>query len=231
MESAEEIRKQLNGLVQGIRECNFIPWDQRENIVQDTWVKIIQKMNEGVIVDDYDQIKGYTFQILRNNCLAYQRDKEKKRTYELRWDMAEDNDTDKEEYQKELKSIVEKKIQSVKYNDVQKKLIMLALTNVDRSEAEIELGLTKEQYKRMRQGIVLQLKGDMRRKVKYIIKHKDKEWIQIPCYTSTDVKQFLNHHTKRQVSSIIYNGLMSTDGYYVEIINKIKQNKKIPTDK
>jgi DNA-directed RNA polymerase specialized sigma24 family protein len=227
MKSYNELKKQLNGLVSGIRECNFIPNYLKDDIVSDSFLKIIEKMEDGTLKDDYNEIKGYTFQILRNFCLAYQKDKVKKGTYELKWDVPDDIDQDRSEYHKELKSIVEKKIQSVKYNDVQKKLIMLALTNVDRSEAEIELGLTKEQYKRMRQGIVLQLKGDMRRKVKYIIKHKDKEWIQIPCYTSSDVKQFLNHHTKRQVSSIIYDGLMSTDGYYVEIINKIERKKKL----
>ena len=226
MKSAEEVRKQLNCLVQGIRECNFIDWQSRQDIVQDTWAKIVQKMNEGVIVDDFNEIKGYTFQVLRNFCLAHQRDKEKKRTYEIKWDLPEDLDEDRTEYQKELKSLIEKKIQAVKYNDVQKKLIMLALSNVDRSEAEIELGLTKEEYKRMRQGIVLRLKADMTRKVKYLIKHIDKEWIQVPCYTSSDVRQFLKHHTKRQVSSIIYDGLISTDGYYVEIINKNKSKKK-----
>jgi hypothetical protein len=72
----------------------------------------------------------------------------------------------------------------------------------------------------------MRLKGDLRRKVKYLIKHRDKEWIQVPCYTSSDVKAFLHNHTKRQVASIIYDGLMSTDGYYVEILHKIQRKKK-----
>jgi DNA-directed RNA polymerase specialized sigma24 family protein len=226
MESAEEIRKQLNGLVKGIRECNFIEPQSREDIVQDTWVKIVEKMNEGVIVDDFNEIRGYTFQILRNFCLAFQKKKEKNRMYELKSDLVEDNDEDKLEYQKELKALVQKKIQSVKYNQIEKKLILLMLSNIEKEEIIKELDLTKDQYKSMRQGIVLRLKGDMKRKVKYVIKHKDKEWIQVPCYTSGDVKQFLNQHTRRQVSSIIYDGLMSTDGYYVEIINKIQRKKK-----
>jgi DNA-directed RNA polymerase specialized sigma24 family protein len=227
MESLNELRKQLNGLVQGIRECNFIEPNSKQDIVQDTWVKVIQKLNEGVIVDDFSQIKGYTFQILRNFCLAYQRDKEKNRVLEIKWDLEDDlSHKNDEEYKNELKSIVEKKIQNVKYNSLQKKLVMLALSNVSRSEAETQLGLTKEQYKRIRQGIVLQLKGDMRRKVKYLIKNTNKSWIQIPCYTSNDVRAFLSHHTKRQVTSIIYDGLISTDGYYVEILHKIQRKKK-----
>jgi DNA-directed RNA polymerase specialized sigma24 family protein len=225
MESLEEVRKQLNGLVQGIRECNFIPWESRQDIVQDTWVKILQKMDEGVIVDDFSQIKGYTFQILRNFCLAYQKDKEKKSTYELKWDVAEDLDQDRTEYHKELRSVVEKKIQAVKYNEIEKKLIALTLSNLKKDEVIDQLGLTPEEYKRMRQGIVMRLKGDMRRKVKYVVKHKDKPWIQVPCYTSSDVKHFLQHHTIRQVRSIIYDGLMSTDGYYVEILHKIQRKK------
>jgi DNA-directed RNA polymerase specialized sigma24 family protein len=226
MESLEEVRKQLNGLVQGIRECNFIPWESRQDIVQDTWVKILQKMDEGVIVDDFSQIKGYTFQILRNFCLAYQKDKEKKSTYELKWDVAEDLDQDRTEYHKELRSVVEKKIQAVKYNEIEKKLIALTLSNLKKDEVIDQLGLTPEEYKRMRQGIVMRLKGDMRRKVKYVVKHKDKPWIQVPCYTSSDVKHFLQHHTIRQVRSIIYDGLMSTDGYYVEILHKIQRKNK-----
>ena len=225
MESLEEVRKQLNGLVQGIRECNFIPWESRQDIVQDSWVKVIQKMNEGVIVDDFNQIKGYTFQVLRNFCLAYQRDKEKKGTYELKWDVPDDIDQDRTEYHKELRSVVEKKIQAVKYNEIEKKLIALTLSNLKKDEVINQLGLTPEEYKRMRQGIVMRLKGDMRRKVKYVVKHKDKPWIQVPCYTSSDVKHFLQHHTIRQVRSIIYDGLMSTDGYYVEILHKIQRKK------
>lgn len=225
MESVNEVQKQLNGLIMGIRECNFIPWIDKQDIVQNSFVKVIEKMNEGVIVDDAKEIRGYVFQILRNHCLAYHRDKIKHPTYELKWDMPDDNDTDRQEYQKELKSVVEKKIQAVKYNEIEKKLIALTLTNIEKDEVMNELDLTPEEYKRMRQGIVMRLKGDMRRKVKYLIKHRDKEWIQIPCYTSSDVKEFLKHHTMRQVRSIIYDGLMSTDGYYVEIIHKIQRKR------
>ena len=225
MKSVNEVQKQLNGLIMGIRECNFIPWIDKQDIVQNSFVKVIEKMNEGVIVDDATEIRGYVFQILRNNCLAFHRDKNKHPTYELKWDMPDDTDTSKEEYQKELKSVVEKKIQAVKYNEIEKKLIALTLTNIEKDEVIKELDLTRDEYKRMRQGIVMRLKGDMRRKPKYLIKHKDKEWIQIPCYTSSDVKQFLKHHTMRQVRSIIYDGLMSTDGYYVEILHKIQRRK------
>lgn len=225
MKSVNDVQKQLNGLIMGIRECNFIPWIDKQDILQNSFVKVIEKMNEGVIVDNATEIRGYVFQILRNNCLAFHRAKTKHPTFELKWDMPEDIDTNKEEYQKELKSVVEKKIQSVKYNEIEKKLIALTLTNIEKDEVIKELGLTRDEYKRMRQGIVMRLKGDMRRKVKYVIKHIDKEWIQIPCYTSSDVKEFLKEHTIRQVRSIIYDGLMSTDGYYVEILHKIQRRK------
>jgi hypothetical protein len=145
---------------------------------------------------------------------------------ELKWDMPEEIDIDNEELQQELKSIVEKKIQNVKYKEIQKKIVELTLLNIRREEVINELNITPEQYKRMRQGIVMKMQADLKKKPKYIIKHREKEWIQVPCYTSTDVKDFLKHHTSRQVKSIIYDGMMSSDGYYVEILHKIVRKRK-----
>lgn len=225
MESLEEVQKQLNGLVMGIRECNFIPWIDKQDIVQSSFLKVFEKMNEGVIVDDAKQIRGYVFQILRNQCLAYHRDKYKYSPMEIKWDIPDDTDTNKEEYQKELKSVVEKKIQSVRYSEVEKKLISLTLSNITKEEVIEELGITTDQYRRMRQGVLMRLKNDLKKKPKYVIKHREKEWIQVPCYTSTDVKDFLKNHTLRQVKSIIYDGMISSDGYYVEILHKIVRKR------
>jgi DNA-directed RNA polymerase specialized sigma24 family protein len=216
MKSYNELKKQLNGLVLGIKECNFIPNELRDDITQDTWVKIIEKMADGTLSDDYSQIRGYTFQIVRNFCLAYHRDKEKKGTYELKWDVADDLDDDRTEYMKELKKLVEVKIQSIKYDTRQKRLIEMLFSGYSRKEVMDELNLTNDQYKYFRQGIVLKLKTDMKRKVKYVIKNQNKDWVNICCYTGTDVKQFFSDYTKRQVSSILYNNWVTPDGYYIE---------------
>ena len=62
----------------------------------------------------------------------------------------------------------------------------------------------------------MKLKTDMKRKVKYVIKNQNKDWVNICCYTGTDVKQFFSEYTKRQVSSILYNNWITPDGYYIE---------------
>lgn len=219
MKSVEAVRNQINGLVSGIRECNFIPWQDKLDITQDTWVKIIQKLNEGVIVDDATEIRGYVFQTLRNFCLAYHRKEKKYQNIPLIWDITqEEPEEENTEYINSLKSIVRNNLANVKYNEKHRISIERTFENVKNDEICKELGFETNKYKYFKHGLTKMLKADLTRKPKYVVKSQNDLNLNVPCYTSTDVKVYLKHLTDRQIKYIIYNRAVSRDGYYVEIL-------------
>ena len=228
MKSYKEIQKQLNGLIMGIRECNFIPWIEKQDILQNTWVKLIEKMDEGVIVDDATEIRGYVFQVLRNNCLAYHRDKTKHPTYELKWDMAEEIDQDHTEYKEELKSILRQKIQARKYDEDHTKFLLMILDGNSYDQIFNELNLPKENLRRMKQSLVLRLKADLTRPVKYLIKNDNYPDVSIPCFTRNDVKAYFPDFPPRRIVYMVNEGYITPEGYYVEILIKPKRKLKLP---
>ena len=226
MKSYEGIKKQLNGLIMGIRECNFIPPEDKKDIIQNTWIKLIEKMDEGVIVDDATQVRGYVFQVLRNNCLAFHRDKNKHPTYELTWDLPDENDDDREEYKEELKSILKQKIQARKYDHTSKLFVKYVLEGKSYDEVFKQLNLPKEELRRIKQSIVVRLKADLKRPVKYLIKNDKYPDISIPCFTRNDVKDFFPDYPPRRITYMINGGYITPEGFYVDILIKVKRKKK-----
>lgn len=226
MESYNDIQKQLNGLIMGIRECNFIPWIEKQDILQNTWLKLIEKMDEGVIVDDAKEVRGYVFQVLRNNCLAYHRDKNKHPTSELKYDPIDETNTDEEEYREHLKSILKEKIQARKYNKTSKLFVKYVLEGKDYDTIFNELGIPRENLRRIKQSLVLRLKADLKRPVKYLIKNDKYPDISIPCFTRTDVNQFFPDYPPRRITYMVNEGYITPEGFYVEILIKRKSNKK-----
>lgn len=225
MKSYKQVQKQLNGLVNGIRECGFIPYEDKKDIVQDSMVRIIEKMNEGVLKDDATEIRGYVFQILRNNCLAYHRLSTRIPTVTIEWDLI-DEPSLYLELLDEKKKIIESKIQAVKYNNTHREYIRLVLENKTKEEIMEELNLDETEVRRMRQGLVLRLKSDLTRPVKYVIRNKNKSAIQVPCFTRGDVKYYLRNIPSRRISYMIDEGYVTDDGFYVETLHKIIRKKK-----
>jgi DNA-directed RNA polymerase specialized sigma24 family protein len=225
MESYEGIKKQLNGLIMGIKECNFIPLEEKKDIIQNTWVKIIEKMNEGVLKDDATDVRGYVFQILRNNCLAYHNLKKKSQTSELKYDPIEDTDDDLEEYKKTLKNIVKQKIQAGKYNQTCKKFVKYVFEEHNHDDVFDQLGLPLQELRRIKQSIVIRLKADLKREVKYLIKNNKYPSISIPCYKRNDVKDFFPDYSVKRIGYLLNNGYITPEGFYVENFVKNKSTK------
>lgn len=226
MKSYEGIKKQLNGLIMGIRECNFIPHEDKKDIVQNSWVKLIEKMNEGVIVDDDIQVRGYVFQVLRNFCLAFHRDKNKHPKSELKWDPVDELIEDDTEYKEELKNILRHKIQARKYDDDHTKFLLMVLEGKNYDEIFKEITLPREKLQRIKQSLVTKLKGDLKRPVRYLIKNDNYPDVSIPCFTRTDVCKFFPEFPPRRITYMVNEGYVTPEGYYVEII--IKRKKRGP---
>lgn len=226
MKSVGEIQKQLNGLIMGIRECNFIAWVDKQDIVQNSWVKLIEKMNEGVIVDDATEVRGYVFQVLRNFCLAHHRNKEKRPVSELKWDPVDELVEDHTEYKEGLKNILRHKIQARKYDDDHTKFLLMVLEGKNYDDIFNEITLPRENLQRIKQSLVTRLKADLKRPVKYLIKNDKYPDISIPCFTRTDVNKFFPEFTPRRITYMVNGGYVTPEGYYVEILIKRKSNKK-----
>jgi len=225
MKSVNELQKQLNGLVYKIKECNYIPNHLKEDIIQDTWVKIVEKMEDGTLKDDFNEIKGYTFFILRNFCLAHHMSKDRIPTVELKWEQAEQKDESHTIYKERLKNIIRERIQATKYNKNTKLFVEYVLDGKDYDTIFKELGLPRENLRRIKQSLVLRLKADLRRPVKYLIKNNNDLTISIPCYSLTDIKDFFTEIPHRQITLLINNGFVTKDEYYVKTL--IKRKNKI----
>lgn len=223
MESYEGIRKQLSGLIMGIKECNFIPWQDKQDITQNTWVKIIEKMDEGVIVDDAFQVRGYVFQVLRNFCLAYHRNAVKKPKIHLKWDIADEDNSEYLESIENKKSIIFSKLQAGKYNDRQREYIRMILEDESIEVIMKELKITDKQIRGFRQGLVMKLRGDLTRPIKYLIRNKNNNSLQIPCFTYNDVKDFFEDIPIRRIKYMIHDGFIDEKGFYVETLIKRKR--------
>lgn len=211
----------------GIKECNFIPPEDKKDIIQNTWIKIIEKMNEGVLADDATLVRGYVFQILRNNCLMYHNSKKKSQTSELKYEPVDEIDDGREEYDNKLKDIVRQKIQAGKYNKTSKNFVKYVFEGKSYDEVFKELGLPKEELRRIKQSIVVRLKADLKREVKYLIKNDKFPNISIPCYTRNDVKDFFPDYPIRKISYLVNEGFQTPEGFYVEVLKKQTRRKKV----
>jgi DNA-directed RNA polymerase specialized sigma24 family protein len=225
MKSYQELNNQLNHLVSSIKECNFIPNHIKKDIVSDSFVKIVEKMNDGTLIDDFNTIKGYTFFILKNFCLAYHKQNTKHRNVELKKDLPNEEEENIDQYLSELKKIISQRVSNRKYSNIQREFLKLIYENKKKPEILEKLNLTLRQYKYIRQGLVLKMQGDLRRQVKYLIKNIDQPEFNIFCYTASDVRYFFKDLSKLEIMYILHEGEISPNGYYVQRL--FEKKKKV----
>jgi DNA-directed RNA polymerase specialized sigma24 family protein len=222
MESYNDLETQINGLVFGIRQCNFIPYIEKMEIKQDAWCKIIEKMNEGVLEDNYDKIKGYTFLIVRNLCNTYHNKKGRiLYTDELREDSEEQPTMDIINNNK-LHQILLNYVENKKFNDKQKELLKLLLNNDTEDEIKKKLNLKVGEMGKLKFGLIMKLKTASSRPTKYLIKNRKDNNILIPCGTQLEVYYRLNEkYNKKLVQDSIRNNKDIGD-FYIEKIKPLK---------
>jgi len=219
MKSYTELDKQLTGLVLGIRQCNYIPYIDRMDIVQNTWLKILEKMQEGVLEDDYDKIKGYTFLIVRNSCLSFH--KKNKLVYTdnldttLQWDepIIED-EMDKEKY----KGVLLECIEETKFTKVQRELMKMLLEDKTEDEIKTKLNLKVGQMGSIKYNMISKMKTSVGKRSRYVIKHHKNKVIHIPCFSRNDIEKKLDYqYTIRQIDHALQYNLNLGQYYIVKI--------------
>jgi hypothetical protein len=203
-----------------MRQCNNIPYIDRMEIIQDTWVKIIQKMNEGVLEDDYEKIKGYTFLIVKNFCAGYHVSKKKMRFIDEPYESFVEQPTLDTMDREKLHQMLLKAVENKKFSDKEKEIVRLMLEDYDEYGIKEKLQLRVNEYGRLRQKIYPKLKSAVFKKVKYLLKSRSDEDISIPFHNISEIQKHLNHkYSKNYISQSITKN-KDIGAWYVEKIEK-----------
>ena len=228
MKSIPELYVQLTFLTNNIRQCNYISYNEKQDLIHDALEKIIQKYNEGVLEDDFNSIKGYTFITIRNCCSAYH--KKLKPTYTD--EQLENNDEFIDIFAEEqnrlyLHSIIEKSLKNNKYSDLERKVCKMILDNTENIEIRKETNLSSRELASLRMALKTKLKFDSHKPVRYIIKHAVDKDFSLNCYSRADVLEYFSDYHKIHVYYLIQSGSRTHKGFYVKSLYKKKGWKKV----
>ena len=229
MKIYNELYKQLKHLVSSIPTCNFISYDDKKDIIQDVMIILNSKIEDGSLSDDFNEIKGYSFMVLRNYCTAFQRKEIKRETPVAEfWEISdtEECEFEKVEYRKHLHNIAKNYIKQPKYTDVERKILDCLLENKTNKEITDELSITPDDLKRYKFRIKFKMKYDVLRPVKFFIKNMNNKNFLLPCFTAMDVKKFFSSMPQSTVTHFIHSGYVTKDGYYVEKLFKNNKGRK-----
>ncbi len=204
-----------------MRQCNYIPYTDRMDIVQDTWLKIIEKMEEGVLEDDYDKIKGYTFLIVRNFCLSFHNKNRLVYTDNLDTTIQWDEPVYEVEMEKErYKSILFECIEDAKFTKVQRELMKMLLEDKTEDEIKSKLNLKVGQMGSIKYNMISKMKTSVGKRSRYVIKHHKNKVIHIPCFSRNDIEKKLDYqYTIRQIDHALQYNLNLGQYYIVKMIN------------
>jgi RNA polymerase sigma factor (sigma-70 family) len=216
MNSLPQIQKQVNHLVNYISQCNFISKIDKEDIVQDTLLSIIQKYNEGKLVDDFDLIKNYTFITLRNYCTSY-RLKSSRMTYVYEVYDTVDEDTPHlpEETINSMRNQIKFMILKPEFSPKQRTYIELLLKNYKYQKIKDEMGITQDEYRILSTSTKNKLRTRMSKPIKYKVKSINDPKFEYPCHHRKEAIDFLNLKGIKEFNQISNNGL-NVGEYYIE---------------
>jgi len=204
-----------------MRQCNYIPYTDRMDILQDSWLKIMEKMDEGVLEDDYNKIKGYTFLIVRNFCLSFHNKNRLVYTDNLdtnvQWEEPEyEVEMEKERY----KSILFECIDDPKFSDVQRELMKMLLEDKTEDEIKTKLNFKVGDMGSIKYNMIQKMKTSVGKRSKYVIKNKKIAITHIPCFSRSDIEMKLDYkYTIRQIDHALQFNLNLGDYYIIKMIN------------
>lgn len=219
MKDIQIVHEQMTHLSNTIKECNFISYEDKKDIVQTAVELIYNKYLEGRIVDDYKQIKGYCFITLRNCCSQY---KMKKTPIYTDTDLSFVKDDSIEvdtEYTEHLKKIVRSYYYDRKIDSTLVELAEHIFDGKEFQDIKVEMNLTTRELGRKRQRLSLIMKNLYQKRTKYHIKDINDPNYLISCKNVTDVTRHFPEESVRNVKEKIYNKKQFKDGRYIESIS------------
>jgi hypothetical protein len=229
MEIYNQLYSQLKHLVSTLDACNFLSYDDKKDLVQNCILILHNRIEDGRLTDDFNEIKGYSFMVVQNACRAFHK-KEIKRETPVSdfWEITDTSTTaEDEEYSQYLHNIVKSYLQQPKYDENDRLVGELLLKSLDDNQIKEITGLDGETLTKHKFRIKVKLKFDYRRPLKYIIKNIYNKNIQVPCFSLADAKNYLSHLKPRSVTYMITEeGIISPDGYYIQVLIKKKRKRK-----
>lgn len=215
MESYKDVNKQLWGLVQGIKQCNFIPYEDRKDIVQDSFLKIVEKINQGVLADDITKSRGYIFSILRNFCLAYQNKRIKENSnYSIIEDITKQEEEDTE-YQEMIREKVLNYSKNKDFSNIDRKFLNMTLSGCSKLEVMEELNLTSREVGSLQTSVGKRIKTKISKVPRYYIRKLDEPRLNIPCFTYNDIRRYFPQKTSRQLNYALETSKSFDNNYYI----------------
>jgi hypothetical protein len=226
MKSAKDIQKQLNHLVATIPSCNFIAPEDKKDIVGNSMLQILQKYNEGRLVDDYEATKGYCFMILRNYCIQHKQ-KNKMVYSDSSFEHIEDeNNKEYVEYNQHLKKLIRGQYSNVKMKPADIELCEFVLNDYNNEELAEIYGLDLIKMGRKKKGLSLRLKYLFNKPSRYFIMDINNSYYKIGCLTIQDIKSYFPTENIRNVKEKIYNGSQFKDGRYIITNEKYEEQQE-----
>jgi RNA polymerase sigma factor (sigma-70 family) len=167
---ANELYKKLKHLVsKNGYYSQVVNKSDREEILHTTYIRIWDKMNKGLISNEWDEIKDYCFISLKNRTLEHLRTKKNNNTKLEYMDHINSDLSDEDEYEEDTEEkieIIKEIIKNDRYfNDDDRVIFMDRLYGMKRIEIAIKNNLSEDTvinslrttYKRIRQ--ILNLKN------------------------------------------------------------------------
>ena len=171
MKSYEQVYKELKKLSRKIPACAFIPDEDRKDIVSATMEKIYKMFVDGKLKDDFNEIKGYNFIIIRNMCFSYKKRKKLVEFVGIIDDMLNDiidETTEQDEDYEKKKQIVLEHSRYYKFTPEQRNYIRLAiLYNLRPDTLKQVLNVEKKDIQMASTGAYHRLRGRRNKKYKY----------------------------------------------------------------
>jgi hypothetical protein len=173
MKSYHQIYKELKKLVNKVSGCRFIPDEDKKDIVSAAMEQIYKKYAEGKLVDDFNEIKGYNFIIIRNFCFSYKKRKKKIEFVGIIDNMLEDviDETyiDEMDYDEMKKQIIHHS-RYYKFTELQRNFIYLLLSGItEKDKIKYVMNLSPSDYQSLAIGTYHRLRGRKNKTYRYKI--------------------------------------------------------------
>ena len=203
-----ELTNNINNLLNKVKECNFIPNEDKKDISQDVVLKLLTAKNFD-LTNSFDMNKGYIFITTRNCCIAHHKSKKKEyNVVKADWifdtiPIQDENsyDNTNEYYMNKVNEILN--IDKA-FNEEEKLIIELRMMGLSNIEVSKELGIktTSQIYYNARK----KLKYKLNPKVKFIVRDKRLN-IDYNIKNKTDVLKFLPYLDENYINVFLRNEL------------------------
>lgn len=212
MKSYHQIYSELKKLSNKIPACDYIPYEDRKDLVSSSMEEIYRLHKEGKLKDDFNEIKGYNFMIIRNRCLAYKKRKQIVSFVGINEEILNDVEQDIVEQDENYdikKEIVLEHSRYYKFTPVQRSYIELCLTSINpKEDIKQLLNDQKEDINCIGTGVYHKLRGRKNKKYKYKIYDIENPNEYFLYETTHSVMKYLGIDDWRELKQIIENQII-----------------------